>query len=183
VHQNQFYFLRNEIFLPLLKIFIYSTTYSLKIFYLLYQKFMVTIKEINFKQAKVCFLLDSQSLRLWSLKQWQSELNKDNVKALAVFKDEKIIGVCVFQMILDEAELNYMAIHPEFLRKGFGQILFSEFLSISGKYNVRKIFLEVSANNVSAINFYESFNFKTIRVREKYYKDGSDAILKAKVIC
>ena len=144
---------------------------------------MVQIKEINVKQAEVCFLLDSESIRLWSLDQWERELNRKDVRALAIFKEENIIGVCVFQLIYDEAELHYIAIHPKFLRRGFGKVLFSEFINISEKYFIKKIFLEVSAKNLSAINFYESFDFKTYRVRKNYYKDGSDAILKAKIIC
>ncbi len=144
---------------------------------------MIKIQEIGYRNAKECFLLDSESLNMWSLQQWESELNNANNKSLALFNDKKIIGVCVFQFIFDEAEFHYIAIHPKYLRKGFGKILFSKFISISEKYKIKKIFLEVSAKNLPAINFYKSFNFTTISIRKKYYKDGSDAILKTKVIC
>ena len=42
--------------------------------------------------------------------------------------------------------------------------------------------LEVSQNNYVAKNFYSRFNFSTVGVREKYYKDGSDALLKEKIL-
>ena len=144
---------------------------------------MLRIKEISEKNAKECFVLDSKSLNLWSIEQWKNELITSKNKAIALFKDEKIIGVCVFQIICDEAELHYIAIHPKYLRKGFGNMLFSKFISFSKKYKIKRIFLEVSAKNHAAINFYEAFDFKTISIRKKYYKDGSDAILKVKVIC
>jgi len=144
---------------------------------------MVRIKEINVTDAQVCFLLDSKSLQLWSFEQWKSQLSRKHVRSLAIYRFKKLVGVCVFELIIDEAELHYIAIHPEFTRKGFGKMLFVDFLKRIEKNNIKKIFLEVSSKNLSAINFYESFNFKTERIRKKYYKDGTDAILKTKIIC
>ena len=144
---------------------------------------MAIFREINESEAKLCFLLDSESIKLWSYEQWESALKKKDNRSLAVYANEKFIGVCVYQLILDEAELLYLAIRPEHTRKGFGQSLFAEFLNITKKNNIKKIFLEVSSNNLSAIEFYKKFNFQTISVRKNYYKNGSDAILKSKVVC
>ena len=144
---------------------------------------MIIIKEINESEAKMCFLLDSESIKLWNYEQWKSELKKKDIKALAIYKNEKFIGVCVFQFLLDEAELNFLAIRSTYNRKGLGEILFTEFLNLSKSNNIKKIFLEVSSNNLPAIRFYEKFNFRTINIRKNYYRDGSDAILKTKSIC
>ena len=46
--------------------------------------------------------------------------------------------------------------------------------------NINKLFLEVSHTNITAEKFYNSFNFSTVGIRRKYYKDGSDALLKEK---
>ena len=144
---------------------------------------MKIIKEINESEAKVCFLLDSESIKLWNYQQWESELKRKDSKAIAIYENEKLIGVCVFQFLFEEAELNFLAIRSGFTRKGLGKILFAEFLNISKKNNIKKIFLEVSSRNSPAIRFYENFNFVTTSIRKNYYKDGSDAILKTKVIC
>ena len=48
------------------------------------------------------------------------------------------------------------------------------------KLNVNKLFLEVSQKNLTAEKFYSRFDFSTVGIRRKYYKDGSDALLKAK---
>tara|TARA_Y100001978_G_scaffold169595_1_gene158566 strand:+ start:740 stop:1174 length:435 start_codon:yes stop_codon:yes gene_type:complete len=143
---------------------------------------MVNIKEINANQAKLCFSLDSKTINLWSFVQWEDTLKRKEVKSLGIYKGKRILGVCVFHMIFEEAELLYLAIHPEFSRKGFGRVLFENFLNILKVNNIKKIFVEVSSKNIPAINFYEIFDFKTINVRKKYYKDGSDAILKVKLI-
>ena len=144
---------------------------------------MTIIKKINENEAKFCFLLDSESIKLWNYEQWKSELKNKDIKAIAIYEDKKFVGACVFQFLLDEAELHFIAIRSKYTRKGLGQILFAEFLNISKKNNIKKIFLEVSSINLPAIKFYENLNFKTTSIRKKYYKDGSDAILKTKVIC
>ena len=46
--------------------------------------------------------------------------------------------------------------------------------------NIKKLLLEVSETNSIAETFYCKFNFLTVGRRKKYYKDGTDAILKEK---
>ena len=144
---------------------------------------ILNIKEINESEAKDCFLLDSKSLKLWSLAQWKIELKKKDIQAIALYIEKKFIGVCVFQFIFDEANIHFIAILPQFTKRGYGKMLFTKFLNISKNNNIKKIFLEVSSKNFPAIQFYESFNFITVGIRKKYYKDASDAILKTKIIC
>jgi len=143
---------------------------------------MVNIKEINENQAKLCFSLDSKTINLWSFVQWEDTLKRKEVKSLGIYEGKRILGICVFHMIFEEAELLYLAIHPEFSRRGLGRALFEHVLNILKKNHIKTIFVEVSSKNRPAINFYEIFDFNTINVRKKYYKDGSDAILKAKLI-
>ena len=48
--------------------------------------------------------------------------------------------------------------------------------------NVNKLLLEVSQSNHTAEKFYSRFNFSTVGIRKNYYKDGSDALLKEKIL-
>ena len=45
---------------------------------------------------------------------------------------------------------------------------------------VLELSLEVSHNNAIAEKFYSNFDFSTVGIRKKYYKDGSHALLKEK---
>ena len=47
--------------------------------------------------------------------------------------------------------------------------------------HIENITLEVSSNNISAINLYKKLNFKEVAIRKNYYND-SDAILMLKEI-
>ena len=48
------------------------------------------------------------------------------------------------------------------------------------KLNINNLFLEVSHINFTAEKFYSRFDFSTTGIRRRYYKDGSDALLKEK---
>ena len=137
-------------------------------------------KYLKIEDSRSCYDLDSLSMNLWSQDQWINELKKHNVKGLGIYLDEKIIGICVFLKIFDEAELRYLVIHPEYRIKGLGKKLFCRFLKECISEDIDKVFLEVSNKNLKALNFYKYFGFETIGTRKKYYRDCSDAILMEK---
>ena len=141
---------------------------------------MISIKEIERKEYELCFELDSNTICLWSRKQWESELNKKGVKVVAIIIREKIIGIYVVHIIIDEAQINYFSIKQRFRRKGFGSYLMNYLIQECEKSNIKKLLLEVSETNSIAEVFYSKFNFLTVGRRKNYYKDGSDAVLKEK---
>ena len=141
---------------------------------------MISIKQIKEKDIDLCYELDSYTLSLWSKKQWIAEFNKEGIKVFGVFLSSLLIGICVYHVVLDEAQINYFAVNKKYREKGFGTHLMNYLIMQCEKLNVNKIFLEVSVNNVTAEKFYNSFNFSTVGIRKNYYKDGSDALLKEK---
>lgn len=54
-------------------------------------------------------------------------------------------------------------------------------INFCSEKNINIINLEVSSENLTAIQLYKSFDFKEVGVRKKYYKD-SDALLYTKYI-
>jgi len=143
---------------------------------------IISINEISPKDSNNCYELDLKSIKLWNQNQWKNELEKDSVTALGIYMNNSILGVCVFNKIFDEAEIRYLSVHPSYKRRGLGKKLIYKIFTECKNDNIKKIFLEVSLNNKQAINFYNYFGFETIRVRKKYYKDGSDALLKEKML-
>jgi len=141
---------------------------------------MISIKQINEKDIDLCYELDSNTISLWSKKQWVEEFKKGNIKVFGAFFINLIIGVCVFQVVLDEAHINYFVISQKFRKQGFGSYLMCYLIKECKKLKIKKLNLEVSKNNITAENFYSRFNFSTVGIRKNYYKDGSDALLKEK---
>ena len=141
---------------------------------------MFLVKKITIKESKDCHKIDLMTIKLWNLKQWEKELKKKYVYAFGCFSNYEITGVCVFQKIFCNAELTYLSIHPTFKRRGLGKKLLKEIFKQCESFAIEKIQLEVSDKNIEALNFYHAFGFKTIGIRKKYYKDGSNALLQEK---
>ena len=70
----------------------------------------------------------------------------------------KIIGYVSFFKIKDEAEIIKIGIDKFYQRKNYGSQIISEMKRIG----IKKIFLEVSIENVEAINFYLKNGFYKI---------------------
>ena len=141
---------------------------------------MISIKQLNKKDIDLCYELDSNTISLWSKKQWANELKKEDVKVFGLFLSNLVIGICVFQVVLDEAQINFFVVYQKYRGKGYGSFLMSYLIKECEKSNINRIFLEVSNTNIIAEKFYSSFDFFTVGIRRNYYKDGSDALLKEK---
>jgi len=141
---------------------------------------MISIKQINEGDIDLCYELDSNTISLWSKKQWANEFKKDGTKIFVLFIKDLVIGICVFQVVLDEAQINYFVVSQKFRKKGFGSYFMSYLIKKCEKLNLKKLLLEVSQRNVTADKFYSRFDFFTVGIRKNYYRDGSDALLKEK---
>ena len=143
---------------------------------------MISIKEIHKKDIELCIELDSNTMSLWNKNQWESEFRKEEIRVFGLFLSNLVIGICVVQVVLDEAQINFFAVSREFRKRGFGSCLMSNLIKICKELRISKLLLEVSQNNVSAEKFYRRFDFLTVGIRRNYYKDGSNALLKEKIL-
>ena len=143
---------------------------------------MISIKQINEKDIDLCYELDSNTISLWSKEQWANEFKKDGTKIFGLIIKNLVIGICVFQVVLDEAQINFFVVNQKYRNKGFGSYLMSYLIKQCEKLNIYNLFLEVSHTNITAEKFYSKFDFSTVGIRRNYYKDGSDALLKEKIL-
>ena len=105
------------------------------------------------------------------------EMNESHV----IWKIEKIkiIGFVCFFHVRDEIEIIKICIIKSHQRKNYGSILINEIK----KLNIKKIFLEVSIQNVNAINFYLKNGFQKIGVRKGYYANDKSSRIDALRFC
>ena len=141
---------------------------------------MISIKHIYENDIDLCYELDSNTISLWSKKQWTNEFKKEGIKVFGLLLSNFVIGICVLHVVLDEAQINFFAINHKYRNKGFGTYLMNYLIKECEKLNIKKLFLEVSHTNFTAEKFYSRFDFFTVGIRRNYYKDGSDALLKEK---
>ena len=141
---------------------------------------MISIKQINEKDIDLCYELDSNTISLWSKKQWANESKKEGIKIFGLLFANFVIGICVFHVVLDEAQINFFVINQKFRKKGYGSYLMRHLIRNCEELSLKKLLLEVSESNVTAERFYSRFDFSTVGIRKNYYKDGSHALLKEK---
>ena len=141
---------------------------------------MISIRRINEKDIDLCYELDSNTISLWSKDQWGEEFKKEGIKVFGLLFSELLIGLCVFHVVLDEAQINFFVVSEKYRKRGFGCYLMNFLIKHCEKLNINKLFLEVSHTNFTAVKFYSRFDFCTVGIRRNYYKDGSDALLKEK---
>ena len=99
-------------------------------------------------------------------------------KGLICKQDNQIIGFIIFSPINPEAHILSISVKKEMQSKGIGTLLLNSMLDQCKVMNYKKIFLEVRASNIQAINFYEKIGFSKDAIRNNYYTDNSeDALL------
>ena len=130
---------------------------------------ILSIRKLNEKDIDSCYDLDSNSISLWSKKQSANEFKKGGIKVFGLFVSGLVIGICTFQIVLDEAQINYFVVDQKFRKRGLGSYLMSYLIKKCEKLNLKKILLEVSQGNLTAESFYSRFDFYTVGIRRKYY--------------
>ena len=99
-------------------------------------------------------------------------------KSLVCRVNNIIIGFIIFSPINPDAHILSISVKKEMQSKGIGTLLLNSMLDQCKVMNYKKIFLEVRASNIKAINFYEKLGFSKDAIRNNYYTDNSeDALL------
>ena len=89
-----------------------------------------------------------------------------------------LVAAIVVWMILDEAHVSTLAVHPGYRQRGIAQRLLAKVLLACAQAGAAQAYLEVRANNHAAQNLYRKFGFNVVGIRKGYYQDtGEDAAL------
>ncbi len=91
-------------------------------------------------------------------------------------------GFIVGRVVADEAEILTLAVDPEARRLGVGARLVEGVLTQANLRGAALVFLEVAANNDTAISLYLRAGFATVGLRRGYYTPPSGAALDAVVM-
>jgi ribosomal-protein-alanine N-acetyltransferase len=89
----------------------------------------------------------------------------------------RVVGVIVVWLILDEAHIAPLAVHPDYRGRGISRDLLAEALIGAIQRGARQATLEVRAGNIAAQRLYDSFHFAVVGRRPRYYKDNHEDAL------
>jgi ribosomal-protein-alanine N-acetyltransferase len=92
--------------------------------------------------------------------------------------DGEVAGYCGFWLILDEAHITNIAIHPDFRGRGLGEATLRHVMDLARSLGASKMTLEVRVSNHAAQSLYEKLGFVPTGIRKGYYTDNQeDAII------
>ncbi len=89
----------------------------------------------------------------------------------------QVVGFAVLWLIVDEAHIATIAVHPDFRRQGIARGLLEVLLAAAQEAGARLATLEVRAGNAAAQALYGEFGFQVVGRRPKYYNDNHEDAL------
>jgi [ribosomal protein S18]-alanine N-acetyltransferase len=94
----------------------------------------------------------------------------------------KLAAFLIAQAVnLHKIQLITIDVSPDYRRKQFAKKLLEFAHNYLGQRGFKRFVLEVAVNNQSAINLYQKMGYKFLKMKKKYYPDGTDAMQMEKV--
>ncbi|MGE5175061.1 MAG: ribosomal protein S18-alanine N-acetyltransferase [Hyphomicrobiales bacterium] len=115
----------------------------------------------------------------WSREMFRSEITLlDGSYARVAELEGKVVGYLLAILVVDEAHLGNLAVHPDHRRAGIAQRLLDDLLRTCRRTGVRRVTLEVRESNEGARKFYYRNEFIDVAIRKNYYRHPTeDAIV------
>jgi ribosomal-protein-alanine N-acetyltransferase len=88
-----------------------------------------------------------------------------------------IIGFAGLWLMVDEAHITTIAVHPDFRGKGLGELELATLIQTAYKINAQRVTLEVRVSNYVAQSLYRKYGFREEGKRPRYYSDNQEDAL------
>ena len=107
----------------------------------------------------------------WSKNQIINQINKKTNLAFGAFYNETLVSFILGDLFniekISEYEILLLYVCKDFRKKGLGTKLLNKIEE--NNTHLKKIYLEVSKNNVEGISFYTKMKFMGIQTRKNYF--------------
>lgn len=115
----------------------------------------------------------------WPHDAFVNELTKNpNARYVVVVHQNRIVAYCGMWIVIDEAHITNVAVHPLFRGKKIGLGLMIKMMTVARTFGAKSMTLEVRPSNTVARSMYIKLGFKEHGVRKGYYSDNNeDAII------
>jgi [ribosomal protein S18]-alanine N-acetyltransferase len=113
----------------------------------------------------------------WSRDMFFEEMKNRNARVVVFRLEGKIIGYTCFWVVLDEAHILNIAVHPEQRGRGYGKAIMAYLESVCRQEGLNRLLLDVGRRNAPARSLYKKFGFSSIGFRKQYYAEIKDDAL------
>lgn len=110
----------------------------------------------------------------WDEAAFTSLMTSPGVGALLATSAEGPVGLLLYRVVAEEAEILTIGVDPNLRGRGAGRSLLQALLNLK----IPQVFLEVASRNEDAIKLYSDAGFKQVGLRKAYYAaTGDDALI------
>jgi ribosomal-protein-alanine N-acetyltransferase len=121
---------------------------------------------------KLCFSIP------WSRQSFVLEIEKNKCARYFVAEDSGVVvGYGGVWLVVDEAHITNIAVHPLFRRRGIGRAILRALMTEAHRIGIEKMTLEVRISNKAAQGLYRKLGFIEMGVRKGYYSDNNEDAL------
>ncbi|MGN0771088.1 MAG: ribosomal protein S18-alanine N-acetyltransferase [Christensenellales bacterium] len=113
----------------------------------------------------------------WSRANIEKLADDERAVAKVAIVDGEVVGYYSFYTVIDEADVNNIAVDAKWQQQGIGSALMKDLLQECLQRDINAVTLEVGAGNTAAKNLYAKFGFVSEGVRKNYYNNTEDAII------
>lgn len=144
----------------------------------------VKLVSMNKSHVDMVFAIEEECfVTPWSKNSIYKELDNPLAHYYVIFLEDEAIGYGGFWTIVDEANINNIAVKPKYRGLGLGNIIVEQIINRAKDLSMKNIILEVRSSNYTAQGLYKKYGFKMVGLRKNYYQDIiEDAIIMEKVI-
>jgi [ribosomal protein S18]-alanine N-acetyltransferase len=144
----------------------------------------ISIRPMKSEDLPQVQMIDRLSFSMpWPGSAYEYELYENPLSLLWVAEahtpegEDKVVGMVVVWLIVDEAHIATIAVLPEYRGQGIARCLLVTALQAVIQRNFRIVTLEVRSGNLAAQNLYSRFGFAKVGFRPKYYRDNNEDAL------
>ncbi|MEO8287203.1 MAG: ribosomal protein S18-alanine N-acetyltransferase [Chloroflexota bacterium] len=109
---------------------------------------------------------------------WMRNGSENGAAKAGTETDYPLSGYAGLWLMVDEAHVTTIGVHPDHRGQGAGELLFLGLADISREMKATRMTLEVRVSNLSAQALYRKYGLEIAGVRRRYYSDnGEDAYI------
>ena len=139
----------------------------------------ICLRRLNLADVDAVLHLDQLSFsRPWSREAYLEELgNNQLARYIGYFAGQRLIAFAGYWLIVDEAHIVNVAVHPDYRRRGWGELLMRRLITLCLAAGAARMTLEVRRQNLAGCRLYRKLGFITAGLRPGYYDEPPDDAL------
>lgn len=145
---------------------------------------MIKIVPFKSEHTKQIYKIETMCFSIpWAKKIFEKIPEVPYIHFYTALDEDNVVGYCGLNHVLDEGQIINIAVHPDYRRRGIGDMLMNQMIEYAESNDIKVLTLEVRESNLSARKMYEKYGFYDVGIRPRYYQDPlEDAVLMNKDI-